>query len=59
MCIDERHALRFPVGVGRAGKAWTGQARIEGKYVKPAWSPPDEIRRDHPSCLRSLPAAPE
>ena len=46
--IDGGHALRFPVGVGRAGKEWTGQARIEGKYVKPAWSPPDEIRRDNP-----------
>jgi lipoprotein-anchoring transpeptidase ErfK/SrfK len=47
--IDGRHALRFPVGVGRAGKEWTGEARIEGKYLRPAWSPPDEIRRDHPS----------
>ncbi len=47
--LDREHALRFPVGVGRTGKAWTGTARIEGKYVKPAWSPPDEIRRDHPN----------
>ena len=47
--IDGKHALRFPVGVGRAGKEWTGEARIEGKYVRPAWSPPDEIRRDHPN----------
>lgn len=46
--IDERRALRFPVGVGRAGKIWTGRAQIEGKYVRPAWQPPEEIRRDHP-----------
>jgi lipoprotein-anchoring transpeptidase ErfK/SrfK len=46
--IDGRRALRFPVGVGRAGKTWTGAARIEGKFVKPAWAPPREIRRDHP-----------
>ena len=38
--IDEQHALRFPVGVGRSGKTWTGQARVEGKYVRPAWAPP-------------------
>ena len=47
--IDEQRALRFPVGVGRSGKAWTGIARIDGKYVRPAWSPPEEIRRDKPT----------
>jgi len=46
--IDEQRALRFPVGVGRGGKTWTGTARVEGKYVRPAWSPPQEIRREHP-----------
>ena len=46
--IDDRHALSFLVGVGRAGKEWTGRAHIDGKYVKPAWSPPQEIRREHP-----------
>ena len=46
--IDEARAVRFPVGVGRAGMAWTGRARVEGKYVRPAWQPPDEIRRDNP-----------
>jgi lipoprotein-anchoring transpeptidase ErfK/SrfK len=47
--LDEQRALRFPVGVGRSGKTWTGQARVEGKYVRPAWAPPDEIRREHPN----------
>jgi len=46
--LDDRRALRFPVGVGREGKTWTGKARIEGKYVKPAWAPPDDIRREQP-----------
>jgi lipoprotein-anchoring transpeptidase ErfK/SrfK len=46
--IDEQRALRFPVGVGRNGKTWTGVARVEGKFVRPAWAPPDEIRREHP-----------
>ena len=46
--IDEQRALRFSVGVGRSGKAWTGTARVEGKYLRPAWSPPDEIRRENP-----------
>ena len=53
--IDRNHAMRFSVGVGRAGKAWTGEARIEGKYVEPAWAPPDEIRREHPNLPELIP----
>ncbi len=41
-------ALRYPVAVGKPGKQWTGTARIDGKYVRPAWSPPDDVRRDNP-----------
>jgi lipoprotein-anchoring transpeptidase ErfK/SrfK len=47
--LDGGRALRFPVGVGRTGKTWIGEARIEGKFVKPAWAPPQEIRHDHPN----------
>ena len=42
-------AVRYPVGVGRAGKQWSGSARIDGKQLSPAWAPPAEIRRDKPS----------
>jgi lipoprotein-anchoring transpeptidase ErfK/SrfK len=45
--IDASHALRFPVGVGRAGMTWSGKARVEGKYLRPAWAPPRAIRRDN------------
>jgi len=44
-------ALRYPVGVGRLGMQWSGTAFIDGKYIRPAWSPPDSIRHDY----RSLP----
>lgn len=44
-------ALRYPVGVGRAGMQWSGRAYIDGKYIAPAWSAPASIRRDY----RSLP----
>ena len=53
--IDETRALRFPVGVGRPGMAWTGQARVEGKYIEPAWAPPEDIRRDHPALPELIP----
>ena len=53
--IDGARALRFPVGVGRNGKTWTGLARVEGKYVRPAWQPPEEIRRDNPNLPQVIP----
>jgi lipoprotein-anchoring transpeptidase ErfK/SrfK len=37
MLADGR-AIRYPVGVGRAGMAWHGQARIARKDLRPAWS---------------------
>jgi lipoprotein-anchoring transpeptidase ErfK/SrfK len=53
--IDGSRALRFPVGVGRAGMRWTGVARVEGKYVRPAWSPPEMIRRENPRLPKVIP----
>ncbi|MGU3538252.1 L,D-transpeptidase [Methylobacterium sp. A54F] len=41
-------AIRYPVAVGKPGKQWVGQTRIDGKYVQPAWSPPWEVKRDNP-----------
>ena len=34
------------IGVGRAGKTWTGTSYVNGKYLKPAWSPPAEVREE-------------
>src|SRR3981081_76436 len=48
-------ALRYPVGVGRAGKQWTGTAMINGMQLKPAWSPPAEVKRDKPSLPNVIP----
>jgi lipoprotein-anchoring transpeptidase ErfK/SrfK len=48
LVVDGQHAIRYPVGVGKAGKQWEGTSRIDGKYVKPAWSPPAEVKRDKP-----------
>ncbi len=43
--IGGERALRFPVGVGKAGWRWSGHAVIEGKFVKPAWRAPPELAR--------------
>jgi lipoprotein-anchoring transpeptidase ErfK/SrfK len=48
-------AVRYPVGVGRAGKQWTGTAVISGKQLSPAWSPPEEVKRDKPSLPSVIP----
>jgi lipoprotein-anchoring transpeptidase ErfK/SrfK len=42
-------AIRYPVGVGRAGKQWAGTSYINGMYVRPDWSPPAVVRHDHPN----------
>src|SRR5262245_30534290 len=42
-------AVRYPVGVGRRGKQWTGTAFITSKQLRPAWSPPAEVKHDKPS----------
>jgi lipoprotein-anchoring transpeptidase ErfK/SrfK len=41
-------AIRYPVGVGKAGMAWHGHAWVERKLVRPAWRAPPSIRRNAP-----------
>jgi lipoprotein-anchoring transpeptidase ErfK/SrfK len=55
LVLGDGRALRYPVGVGKAGKAWSGTTRIDGKYVKPAWSPPADVKRDKPSLPDIIP----
>ena len=53
--LGDGEAMRYPIAVGMAGKAWLGWARIEGKYVEPAWSPPADVKRDHPEIPNLIP----
>ncbi len=46
--LGNDEAIRYPVAVGLPGKAWLGPARVDGKYVEPAWSPPAEVKHDNP-----------
>jgi len=45
--VGPGEAIRYPVGVGRVGMQWTGTAQIDGKFIAPAWSPPESIRKDY------------
>jgi lipoprotein-anchoring transpeptidase ErfK/SrfK len=49
LILDSGYAVRYPVGVGKAGKQWAGVTRIDGKYRNPAWSPPADVKHDKPS----------
>ena len=48
-------ALRYPVGVGTTGMQWQGTTMISGKYLSPAWQPPEMIRREKPSLPAVIP----
>jgi lipoprotein-anchoring transpeptidase ErfK/SrfK len=49
-------AVRYPVGVGRAGKQWSGTTFVSGKLLRPAWVPPAVVRRDKPNLPSVVPA---
>jgi len=55
LVVGEGRAIRYTVGVGKAGKQWAGETHIDGKYLRPAWSPPSEVRRDKPSLPDVIP----
>ncbi len=41
-------AIRYPVGVGRAGMAWHGHAFVAEKFLRPAWSARPGITPTYP-----------
>ncbi|MGO9743454.1 MAG: L,D-transpeptidase [Roseiarcus sp.] len=53
--LGPREAIAYPVAVAKRGKEWRGFARVDGKYVDPAWSPPDSVKRDHPELPDLIP----
>ncbi len=48
-------AIRYKVAVGRPDKQWIGTVEVDGKHVQPAWSPPEEIKRDNPRLPEVIP----
>ncbi len=63
--IDTRHhflylvqqggrALRYGVGVGREGFAWSGVATIHDKQEWPDWYPPKEMLQRQPDLMRAM-----
>ena len=55
LVLDSRRAVVYPVAVAKRGKEWSGYARVDGKYVEPAWAPPESVKRDHPELPDLIP----
>jgi lipoprotein-anchoring transpeptidase ErfK/SrfK len=53
--LGDGSAIRYPVAVGRLGKQWQGATRVSGKFVRPAWTPPAEVRADNPRLPSVIP----
>ncbi len=45
-------AMRYGVGLGRAGFAWSGRARIAWKRKWPTWTPPGDMIRREPQLSK-------
>jgi lipoprotein-anchoring transpeptidase ErfK/SrfK len=56
LVLENGQTLSYPVGVGKAGRTWTGTGYITGKFLKPAWSPPTDVRREKPSLPDVIPS---
>ncbi len=48
-------AISYPVAVPKRGKEWSGYASVDGKYLRPDWSPPSSVRVDHPELPNFIP----
>ena len=44
LVLGDGYAIRYPVGVGKAGQQWAGVSYIDGKHVAPDWAPPPAMR---------------
>src|SRR5438128_1770246 len=56
LVLSNGQTISYPVGVGKAGKTWTGTSYISGKFLRPAWSPPAEIKMEKPNTPDLIPA---
>ena len=53
--LGSGQAIRYPVGVGKAGMAWHGRAQIAEKFLRPAWGPSADIALTNPNIPVSIP----
>ncbi|WP_425532087.1 L,D-transpeptidase [Ancylobacter crimeensis] len=59
LVLGEGKALRYAVGVGREGFAWSGTQYITRKKEWPDWRPPQEMLERRPDLPAYMPGGPE
>ena len=52
LILDEGHALRYGISVGREGRTWRGRGRIYRRAEWPTWTPTARMIREDPSLQR-------
>ncbi|WP_319773080.1 L,D-transpeptidase [Breoghania sp.] len=52
LTMENGQALRYGVGIGRAGFAWGGRANIAWKRKWPTWTPPKEMIKRQPELKK-------
>lgn len=50
--LPRRRAIRYGVGLGRAGFEWSGRGWIAWKQAWPKWTPPDEMIARRPELAK-------
>jgi len=58
LVLDAGRAIRYPIAVGKPGKAWSGDTTIARKVVHPTWGAPAAVLRDNPSLPSLIPPGP-
>lgn len=48
-------AISYPVAVPKRGKEWSGVTSIRDKRENPDWTPPADVRMDHPELPEVIP----
>jgi lipoprotein-anchoring transpeptidase ErfK/SrfK len=54
LSLGNGKAMRYAVGVGREGFAWTGRAHIGRRAEWPSWTPPSDMRKRRPDLPRVM-----
>jgi lipoprotein-anchoring transpeptidase ErfK/SrfK len=54
LSLADGHAMRYDVGVGREGFAWSGRAHIGRRAEWPTWTPPAEMLKRRPDLPKFM-----
>ncbi len=53
--LGDGSAIRYKIAVGKRGKQWFGEAVVDGKHLKPAWAPPEDMKKENPDLPEVIP----